>query len=87
MRASSNEVLCALQAIWTEVYSFWKQRKHKLGKPLSRRFWPVTSANDTDPHKVFRPREKERYKVTDVFLLPMDRSMPPHFVSCLSATL
>jgi hypothetical protein len=51
------------QAVWNDVYSYWKHKRQKINKPLLRRYWPVTSANDTDPHKVFRPREKERYKV------------------------
>ena len=49
--------------VWTAVYNFWKQKRSKTGKPLLRRFWPVTQVGDTDPHKVFRPREKERYKL------------------------
>ncbi|CAM9378423.1 unnamed protein product [Discosporangium mesarthrocarpum] len=48
---------------WAEVYKYWKDKRARNGKPLLRRFWPVTSPNDTDPHKVFRPREKERYKL------------------------
>ncbi|KAH8057222.1 hypothetical protein JL722_6870 [Aureococcus anophagefferens] len=38
-------------------------RRSKLGKPLLRRFWPKTAPTDTNPHCVFRPREKERYKL------------------------
>ncbi|CAN0321481.1 unnamed protein product, partial [Ectocarpus sp. 4 AP-2014] len=48
---------------WAEVHRFWKDKRSRMGKPLLRRFWPVTPSNDTDPHKVFRPREKERYKL------------------------
>ena len=33
------------------------------GKPLIRRFWVPTSVTDANPHLVFRPREKERYKL------------------------
>jgi enhancer of polycomb-like protein len=51
------------QFVWNDVFAYWKQRRQKQGKALLQRFWPITSANDTDPHKVFRPREKERYKV------------------------
>lgn len=51
-------------AIWSDVYSYWKHRRDKLGKPLLRRFWPPTPVNDTDPHRVFRARlEKEKYKL------------------------
>ncbi|CAM9566317.1 unnamed protein product [Chrysoparadoxa australica] len=48
---------------WNDVYMYWKAKRARLGKALLRRFWPTTSPNDTDPHKVFRPREKERYKL------------------------
>ena len=51
------------QIVVNDIYTYWKQKRLKSGKPLLQRFWPGTSANDTDPHKVFRPREKERYKV------------------------
>lgn len=37
---------------WTEVYRFWKDKRSRIGKPLLRKFWPVTPSNDTDPHKV-----------------------------------
>ena len=40
------------QDVWAEVYRFWKDKRSRLGKPLLRRFWPVTPSNDTDPHKV-----------------------------------
>ena len=35
----------------------------KLNKPLIRRFWPAVPVDDPNPHHVFRPREKERYKL------------------------
>ncbi|CAN0388039.1 unnamed protein product, partial [Hapterophycus canaliculatus] len=37
---------------WTEVYRYWKDKRSRMGKPLLRKFWPVTPSNDTDPHKV-----------------------------------
>ena len=46
-----------------EVYNYWVQKRSKLKRPLLRRFWPVTSTDDTNPHMVFRPREKEKYKL------------------------
>jgi enhancer of polycomb-like protein len=46
-----------------EVYTYWVQKRSKLKRPLLRRFWPVTSTDDTNPHMVFRPREKEKYKL------------------------
>ncbi len=48
---------------WSDIFLYWLEKRNRLGKPLLRRFWPVTSLQDTDPHKVFRPREKERYKL------------------------
>jgi hypothetical protein len=49
--------------IAAEVYQHWISKRMRLKKPLLRKFWPQTSANDTNPHNVFRPREKERYKL------------------------
>lgn len=46
-----------------DVYNYWVQKRSKLRRPLLRRFWPVTSGDDTNPHLVFRPREKEKYKL------------------------
>ena len=45
------------------VHSYWLWKRRKLGKPLLRRFWPKTAPTDSNPHCVFRPREKERYKL------------------------
>lgn len=47
----------------TDVYTYWLQKRSKLKRPLLRRFWPVVSSDDTNPHLVFRPREKEKYKL------------------------
>jgi enhancer of polycomb-like protein len=46
-----------------DIYTYWVQKRSKLKRPLLRRFWPVTSTEDTNPHLVFRPREKEKYKL------------------------
>jgi enhancer of polycomb-like protein len=46
-----------------DVYNYWVQKRSKLKRPLLRHFWPVTSTDDTNPHLVFRPREKEKYKL------------------------
>lgn len=46
-----------------DVRNYWLQKRTRLRKPLLRRFWPPTSIHDNDPHHVFRPREKERYKL------------------------
>ncbi len=45
------------------VYNYWVQKRCKLKKPLLRNYWPVTSIHDTNPHMVFRPRDKEKYKL------------------------
>jgi enhancer of polycomb-like protein len=55
-------VITAKQVIH-EVYTYWLQKRSKLKRPLLRRYWPVTSTDDTNPHLVFRPREKEKYKL------------------------
>ena len=49
--------------IIAEVRRYWLKRREEFCKPLLRQFWQQTSANDTDPHMVFRPRETERYKL------------------------
>jgi len=52
-----------LKHVISDVYTYWVQKRSKLKRPLLRRFWPVTSSDDTNPHLVFRPREKEKYKL------------------------
>ena len=52
-----------IKHVLTDVYSYWVSKRSKLKRPLLRRFWPVTSSDDTNPHLVFRPREKEKYKL------------------------
>ena len=46
-----------------DVYHYWVSKRKKNQKPCSRRYWPPTSVTDTNPHMVFRPREKERYRL------------------------
>lgn len=53
----------ASREIVADVYQYWIEKRGQYQKPLLRRFWPVTSTDDTNPHLVFRPREKERYKL------------------------
>lgn len=50
-------------AVVKDVYAHWHKKRSDryLFKPLLRRFWPVTPMEDTDPHRTFRPREKEKY--------------------------
>lgn len=52
-----------IKQVVQEIYSYWVQKRSKLKRPLLRRFWPVTASDDTNPHLVFRPREKEKYKL------------------------
>lgn len=52
-----------VRTVINEVYNYWVQKRSKLRKPLLRKYWPVTSTNDTNPHLVFRGREKEKYKL------------------------
>ncbi|ETV93864.1 hypothetical protein, variant 1 [Aphanomyces invadans] len=47
----------------TDVYNYWVAKRMALKRPLLRKYWPQTPLNDTNPHLVFRPREKERYKL------------------------
>ncbi|KAG7362863.1 enhancer of polycomb-like protein [Nitzschia inconspicua] len=56
-------VVVTIRQVVTEVYQYWVSKRGKLKRPLLRRFWPVTSLEDTNPHLVFRPREKEKYKL------------------------
>lgn len=55
--------LVTAKHVLNDVYAYWVQKRSKLKRPLLRRFWPVTSTDDTNPHLVFRPREKEKYKL------------------------
>jgi enhancer of polycomb-like protein len=52
-----------IKHVLTDIYNYWVSKRSKLKRPLLRRFWPVTSSDDTNPHLVFRPREKEKYKL------------------------
>ncbi|RLN60107.1 hypothetical protein BBJ28_00016415 [Nothophytophthora sp. Chile5] len=52
-----------LNRVTSDVYAYWAAKRQQLRRPLLRRFWPQTPLNDTNPHLVFRPREKERYKL------------------------
>jgi len=55
--------IVTIRHVMTDVYQYWVSKRSKLKRPLLRRFWPVTSTDDTNPHLVFRPREKEKYKL------------------------
>jgi enhancer of polycomb-like protein len=55
--------IVTLKQVISDIYTYWVQKRSKLKRPLLRRFWPGTSSDDTNPHLVFRPREKEKYKL------------------------
>lgn len=52
-----------LNRVTHDVYNYWAAKRQQLKRPLLRKYWPQTPLNDTNPHLVFRPREKERYKL------------------------
>jgi len=58
----TSNVIPYKQAVGT-IYQHWVNKRCKLKKPLLRIYWPVTSPHDTNPHLVFRPREKEKYRL------------------------
>lgn len=43
--------------------NYWLTKRSQHKKPLIRQYWPQTAVTDTNPHMVFRAREKERYKL------------------------
>lgn len=49
--------------VTVDVYNYWMTKRQALKRPILRKYWPQTPLNDTNPHLVFRPREKERYKL------------------------
>jgi hypothetical protein len=51
------------QTTLEDLYSYWVQKRQRRKKPLLRRFWPSTDANNPDPHATFRVRERERYRL------------------------
>jgi enhancer of polycomb-like protein len=59
----SKAGVVTIRHVVNDVYQYWVSKRGKLKRPLLRRFWPVTSTDDTNPHLVFRPREKEKYKL------------------------
>lgn len=53
-----EEMCPARDTIRIAVYEFWLQKREKLGRPLLRRLQAPTPINNTDPYKVFRPRDR-----------------------------
>ena len=60
---TSGRGVVTLKQVLQDVYAYWVSKRSKLKRPLLRHYWPVTSSDDTNPHLVFRPREKEKYKL------------------------
>jgi len=48
----------AKHSVLFAVYEYWQQKRKRWNKPLLRRLQAPTSAADTNPYNVFRPREK-----------------------------
>ncbi|GBF97060.1 hypothetical protein Rsub_09533 [Raphidocelis subcapitata] len=48
----------ARDVIANDVYEYWAAKRRRWGKPILRRLQAPTSASDTNPFNVFRPREK-----------------------------
>lgn len=40
------------------VYEYWKKKRASLGRPLLRKLQAPTPLNNTDPHRVFRSRDR-----------------------------
>ena len=70
----------------TDVHKMWKSKRSKLGKPLLKQFWSQTSVQDTNPHHVFRPREKEKYafRCCEVCARPHAFALPFAGTACAS---
>ena len=50
-----------LHKVTTDVYNYWSHKRQQLKRAILRKYWPQTPLNDTNPHLVFRPREKVRF--------------------------
>ncbi|RYG93996.1 hypothetical protein EON65_58120, partial [archaeon] len=51
------------QRLSQKLYSYWLQKREKIGKSLVRRYWPLASASDSNPYATFRVRDRERYRL------------------------
>ncbi|KAJ1424850.1 hypothetical protein B484DRAFT_480448, partial [Ochromonadaceae sp. CCMP2298] len=45
------------------LYEYWLSKRGRANKPLCRRYWPQTLSVDSNPHQVFRARDKEKYRL------------------------
>lgn len=58
-----NKLAVAPAKILHMIYQYWVNKRCRNKKPLLRIYWPITNPHDTNPHLVFRPREKEKYRL------------------------
>lgn len=52
------QALSIQYGIFQSIYSYWREKRERLHKPILRRLQPPPPVNDTNPYNVFRPREK-----------------------------
>ncbi|EPS74424.1 hypothetical protein M569_00331, partial [Genlisea aurea] len=61
---TSDAAIEALQSlsiqygVFLSIYNYWKEKRERWQKPVTRRLQPPPPVNDTNPYNVFRPREK-----------------------------
>ena len=53
-----EEYCPARASIRESVYEYWKRKRASLGRPLLRKLQAPTPLNNTDPHRVFRSRDR-----------------------------
>lgn len=53
-----EEFCPARDSIREAVYEYWKSKRASLGRPLLRKLQAPTPLNNTDPHRVFRSRDR-----------------------------
>ena len=53
----------AFSKLIAETHAYWLAKRLRLRKPLLRRFWPLTSDTDQNPHHTFRAHERQGYKL------------------------
>lgn len=61
----------ASREVVADVYQHWVQKRLRTRKPLLRAFWPTTAMDDTNPHMVFRPREKASGSAPHLLFCPL----------------
>ncbi|CRH02419.1 conserved Plasmodium protein, unknown function [Plasmodium relictum] len=59
LKAASELKITYKSSVIKDIYSYWKNKRKKLGRPLLRMFWS-NSQNSLPHYSVFRPRVKEK---------------------------